>query len=265
MSINFIQLQMQYFGNPGKGTPVSNGFVYVGTIDTDPLIEINRITVVITEEDGTEVPILPSAQPLTLNVGGFIQFNGSSVQVNAASDFSIKVLDSGGSQVFYTPRVSNTIAASIVTYDNSVSGLTATDVQAALDEVALLSGAVTAWGTITGNILNQTDLQNQFAANKRLTIFTLSGASETNIAAHNNNKVNMTNSGANTFTIDPGIMVEGDQMLVEQKGTGKTTIAPGATVTLNASGGLLSSLSQYSVITIIHEGSNVYTIGGERS
>jgi len=256
---------MQYFGDNATGKPVSNGFVYVGLIDQDPEIEANRITVNITQEDGSIVPIAPSAQPLTIGPGGFIQYLGSPVQVNAASEFSIKVTDSAGVKAYYVPRVSNTISANIVTYDNTTSGLSAIQAQAAIDEIALLTGAVTAWGGIAGDILNQTDLQAQFAQNKRLDIYTLSTATELAILAHANSKINMTNSGASTYQIDAGIFTKGDQIIVEQEGTGKVTIVQGAGVTINSNGGLIATSGQYAVVALIHDGSDIWTLAGDRA
>jgi len=56
--------------------------------------------------------------------------------------------------------------AASTTYDNVSSGLTATNVQAAIDEVAGLSSGGAIWGSITGTLSNQTDLNN--ALNARL-------------------------------------------------------------------------------------------------
>jgi hypothetical protein len=50
-------------------------------------------------------------------------------------------------------------AANLITYDNTSSGLTADDVQAAIDELAASGGGGGTWGSITGTLSAQTDLQ----------------------------------------------------------------------------------------------------------
>lgn len=50
-------------------------------------------------------------------------------------------------------------AAADVTYDNVSSGLSATDVQGAIDELAATPPGPAAWGAITGTLADQTDLQ----------------------------------------------------------------------------------------------------------
>ena len=51
------------------------------------------------------------------------------------------------------------LTGSNISYDNTSSGLSATDVQEAIDEIAGSSGGG-AWGSITGTLSDQTDLQD---------------------------------------------------------------------------------------------------------
>lgn len=101
MADNIVRLPLDYFSDPDTGKPVSNGSVFVGNVDTDPEIEANRKTVTIRQEDGTEVPILPAGQPLVTGAGGRISFEGSSARILTDGNYSIKVLNSSGSQVYF--------------------------------------------------------------------------------------------------------------------------------------------------------------------
>jgi len=70
----------------------------------------------------------------------------------------------------------------------------------------------------------------------------------------------MTSGSAQTVTIDTGLI--GDQpVTIVQRGTGQITY--GGTATLNSKGGNLKSNGRYGAVTIIPEGSNVYTLIGD--
>ncbi|WP_105601278.1 phage head-binding domain-containing protein [Cronobacter sakazakii] len=81
---------------------VANGRVYVGKIDTDPTIPANQIPVYIENEDGSHVQI---PQPLIINAGGKIVYNGQVVKVVTVQAHSMKVVDAYGAQVDYIPYV----------------------------------------------------------------------------------------------------------------------------------------------------------------
>ncbi|WP_254877551.1 phage head-binding domain-containing protein [Cronobacter muytjensii] len=81
---------------------VANGRVYVGKIDTDPTIPANQIPVYIENEDGSHVQI---PQPLIINAGGKIVYNGQVVKVVTVQGHSMKVVDAYGAQVDYIPDV----------------------------------------------------------------------------------------------------------------------------------------------------------------
>lgn len=98
-----VFLTIEYFNNPSDGKPISGGRVFIGQVDLDPIIEANRINVTVQQEDGTDVVIAPSAQPLTLSPGGRFQYLGSPVQISVSQNYSIRVDDSLGNQVFYVP------------------------------------------------------------------------------------------------------------------------------------------------------------------
>lgn len=87
-----------YFPDPTKGKPVSLGYIYVGEPDTDPEVVINQKQVTAVQEDGTEVAI---TQPIRTSAGGVPVYNGSPVSLYVKGDYSLKILDSGESQVYY--------------------------------------------------------------------------------------------------------------------------------------------------------------------
>ena len=71
---------------------------------------------------------------------------------------------------------------------------------------------------------------------------------------------------ANTLTVPPNVDVAfpiGTQILVEQGGTGQTTIQAGAGVTLNSAGGLLALANQYSTVTLIKKAINTWLVAGD--
>jgi len=81
---------------------LANGRVYIGIIDTDPTITTNQIPVYIENEDGTLVQI---SQPLIINAGGKIVYNGSIVKVVTVQGHSMAIYDAYGSLEDYIPDV----------------------------------------------------------------------------------------------------------------------------------------------------------------
>jgi len=98
---NIVRLPLDYFPDPTKGRPVFNGSVYIGNPDTDPEVLGNRKAVTLRQEDGTEVPITSAGQPLVTGAGGVVLYSGSPVQVLTVGNYSIKVLNAQGVQVYY--------------------------------------------------------------------------------------------------------------------------------------------------------------------
>ena len=99
-ALNIVQLNPEYFPDPSKGKPIALGDVYVGEPDTDPEIVSNQKTISVQEEDGT---ITAVSQPVTLGAGGVPLYNGSPVTLLTDGDYSLKLLNSAGSQVYYIP------------------------------------------------------------------------------------------------------------------------------------------------------------------
>ena len=101
MALSIVQLESGYYPFTDKGQPIADGSLYVGVVGTDPEVEGNQIAVSALHQDGTKVAI---AQPISLSPGGVPSLNGSNVVLVADGDYAIKVLDKGGSQVYYHPR-----------------------------------------------------------------------------------------------------------------------------------------------------------------
>lgn len=100
--MNKVLNAIAYFSDPATGQPLSGGRVYVGLVDQDPQVPANQITVYAIQEDGSQVAI---PQPVSLSSGGNPLYNGSPVTLAVSGNHSIKVLNSVGSQMLYTPDV----------------------------------------------------------------------------------------------------------------------------------------------------------------
>jgi hypothetical protein len=107
MAQTIVSLPLDYFPDPNKGRPIFNGQIFVGEPDTDPQILANRKDIVARQEGGTEIPISPAEQPVRTSAGGVPEYNGATVQILVEGNYSIKVLDKGGSQEYFWPNVFN--------------------------------------------------------------------------------------------------------------------------------------------------------------
>jgi hypothetical protein len=109
---NEVRNPYSYFGDPTQGRPLFFGSIYVGEPDTDP--ENNaaaRKQVSAFQEDGSTVPI---SQPIRTGAGGYAELNGSPVQLVVDGEYSIKVLNKNGVQVFYAPDLVDGLSPSFV-------------------------------------------------------------------------------------------------------------------------------------------------------
>jgi hypothetical protein len=97
-----IQLPIGYYPDPTIGRPVSNAYIFIGEPDTDPEVVLNQKQVFVLEENGSETAV---SQPLRTGQGGVLTYNGSPVTAFVDGDHSMKVLDSGMSQVYYVPSL----------------------------------------------------------------------------------------------------------------------------------------------------------------
>ena len=111
--MNRIVLSTGYFPDPTIGRPVSNGDIYVGDVDTDPEIVGNQKSISVLQEDGSTVSV---TQPISTGAGGVPLYAGSPVTVLVDGDYSLKVLDSTGAQVYYIPSNTDADTASAISF-----------------------------------------------------------------------------------------------------------------------------------------------------
>ena len=92
----------EYVAEVNTNKPVFNGQMYIGEPDLDPEIPANQKQVSILNENGTKTPI---AQPIAISAGGvFVDDNGDFVRLVVDGNYSQKILDRFGSQVYYIPN-----------------------------------------------------------------------------------------------------------------------------------------------------------------
>lgn len=85
---------------------IYNGFIYVGQVDTDPLVEANQVRVYYIDENEQEVNL---TQPIRTNSSGFpviSETNSTVIQIRTDDDYSVKVLNRKGDQEWYIPKAS---------------------------------------------------------------------------------------------------------------------------------------------------------------
>ena len=104
MALSLIKPPADYYPSFTQGRPIFNGSIYVGLPDTDPEILGNQIQLTVRQEDGTDVLV---AQPVLTGSGGVPTYLGAPVQILAEGNYSIKVLNSAGTQVYYLENAFN--------------------------------------------------------------------------------------------------------------------------------------------------------------
>lgn len=100
--MSLIDFPILYIPDPVKGRPLFAGQIFVGEPDLDPEIVINQKQLNVIEENGTVVPV---AQPFILSAGGVPVYNGSPVRLDVDGNYSIKILNKLGAQVYYIENV----------------------------------------------------------------------------------------------------------------------------------------------------------------
>lgn len=98
-----IVLPTMYVPYPTLPQPVTSGKAYIGEVNEDPTIEINRIAVTVIQQDGTPVTVPGSAQPFTLTAGGVFVYNNTIVQLRADQNYSMAIHSSGDVPLYYFP------------------------------------------------------------------------------------------------------------------------------------------------------------------
>lgn len=97
-----VSMPSQLFTLARSFKAASNGRIYIGRINTDPTIPSNQIQVYVESESGS---LIPAAQPIIINDGGFPVYNGQVSKFVAVEGHSMAVYDSYGTQQFYFPSV----------------------------------------------------------------------------------------------------------------------------------------------------------------
>lgn len=102
-SANRVLLGPEYFPQDAAGRALAFADIYVGEPDTDPEVVGNQKQLYVLEEDGTLTSV---TQPITTSAGGVPLYNGDPVTLFVYGAYSLKVLNSSGSQVYYVPSSS---------------------------------------------------------------------------------------------------------------------------------------------------------------
>ena len=97
-ALNIVEFNPQYYPSPTRGIPISSGSIYVGIPDLDPETVGNQKTLSVRQEDGSVVQVV---QPISTNAGGVPEYLGSPVTLLVEGNYSLKILDSSGSQIYY--------------------------------------------------------------------------------------------------------------------------------------------------------------------
>lgn len=128
-------------------------------------------------------------------------------------------------------------------------------------------GGSTAWGSITGTLSSQTDLQTALdAKTPKLITTNRQTASYTLVLSDADKLVEMNVGSANNLTVPLNSSVAfptGTQILLAQYGAGQTTVVATSGVTIRSNGGKLKLNVQYSGATLIKIGTDEWYLFGD--
>ena len=135
------------------------------------------------------------------------------------------------------------------------------------DSDLISKGGATAWGTITGTLSDQTDLQTALDTKTNKLITTnRQTASYTLVLSDADKLVEMNVGSANNLTVPLNSSVAfstGTQILLAQYGSGQTTIVATSGVTVRSNGGKLKLNVQYSGATLVKIAENEWYCFGD--
>lgn len=97
---NRVIVPAEYFPDFRRGRPVFRGQIFIGQPNTDPEIPANQKQVSVTDT-GINADPLEVAQPIETGAGGTPVYNGAPVSILVEGNYSLKVLDNQGRQVYY--------------------------------------------------------------------------------------------------------------------------------------------------------------------
>lgn len=131
--------------------------------------------------------------------------------------------------------------------------------------IGIGSTAPTATLDVNGNIANGTYSGTISGFSANLNSPTSATISYTILSSDNGKILNFTGSSAITITVPTGLQT-GFNCMIVQNGSGQITISPvSASVTINNRNGFNKTSGQYSIVTLIHMGSNIFISSGEMS
>ena len=135
------------------------------------------------------------------------------------------------------------------------------------DADLVAKGGSTAWGSITGTLSDQTDLQTSLdAKTPKLITTNRQTASYTLVLSDADKLVEMNVGSANNLTVPLNSSVAfptGTQILLAQYGAGQTTVVATSGVTVRSNGGKLKLNVQYSGATLIKIGTDDWYLFGD--
>lgn len=82
---------------------ISNGSVYIGEVDKDPLNPSQQIQVYVVDETGSNVPV---SQPIQLNAGGYLVYNGQVSKFVTLEPYSMVVLNNVDAEMWRVDDIS---------------------------------------------------------------------------------------------------------------------------------------------------------------
>jgi hypothetical protein len=135
------------------------------------------------------------------------------------------------------------------------------------DSDLVAKGGSTTWGSITGTLSSQTDLQTALDAKTNKLITTnRQTASYTLVLSDADKLVEMNVGSANNLTVPLNSSVAfstGTQILLAQYGAGQTTIVATSGVTIRSNGAKLKLNAQYSGATLVKIAENEWYLFGD--
>lgn len=122
MALSEVDFPYSYYPDFSTGKPVFKGELYFGEPGLDPEIEANQVDVY-GIVDGSTDPAALLAQPISTSAGGVPTYQGSPVSLLIEGDYSVKVLNKQGKQVYYARNKEANLTAS--TIGNAIGGYVA--------------------------------------------------------------------------------------------------------------------------------------------
>ena len=135
------------------------------------------------------------------------------------------------------------------------------------DSDLIAKSSTTSWGTITGTLSSQTDLQTALdLKTNKLIVANRQTASYTLVLSDADKLVEMNVGSANNLTVPLNSSVAfstGTQILLAQYGAGQTTIVATSGVTIRSNGAKLKLNAQYSGATLVKIAENEWYLFGD--